>query len=275
MSKLYPSPFPPPWAEAWGDDVFGLWTECQIGDVVQRLRWISPGQFLMGSPEDELDRGSDEGPQHLVSLTDGYWLADTACMQAVWQAVMGDNPSDFKGDDLPVEQVSWDDVQSFLKKLQTQLPVGVDADLPTETEWEYACRAGAATPFSFGENIRTEQVNYDGNHPYGDAPKGECRAKTVPVKALPANDWGLYQMHGNVWEYCADAPRNYTADAVINPRGARGKDNEWIVVRGGGWFLNAHEARSARRDQGRRGDAHFDQGFRFVLRSTGQARAEG
>ena len=160
------------------------------------------GRFLMGSPQDERGWFDDEGPQHVVTITQGFWLSDTACTQAVWQAVMGENPSSFNaknkgGPAHRVEMVSWHMIQSFLQKLEGLLP-GCRATLPTEAEWEYACRAGTTTSFSFGQTISTKQ--------------------TVAVKALPANGWGLYQMHGNVWEWCADESRTYEKAAVTAPR---------------------------------------------------------
>ncbi len=174
---------------------------------------------MMGSPEDEEGRWADEGPQHLVTLDGGFWMADTACTQALWQEVMGDNPSRFDaenggGPEHPVEKVSWLMVQEFLQKLAARLP-DCEPALPTEQEWEYACRAGTTTQFYFGENIDTDHVNYDGNFPYRDAKEGEYRQKTVPVKALPANAWGLYQMHGNVWEWCFDLWRDNYDTAVV------------------------------------------------------------
>jgi formylglycine-generating enzyme len=270
----YPLPFPPPWAVAWGDDQYGLWAEAEFGSgedaVVQRLRWIAPGDFLMGSPSDELERFSDEGPQHLVFISQGFWLADTASTQALWFAVMGGNPSRFQdGRDLqrPVEQVSWLDVQEFLSKLG--LP-GAQASLPTEAEWEYACRAGTTSPFSFGANISSAQVNFNGNHSYGDGKKSEYRQCTVAVRALPSNPWGLYQMHGNLYEWCADTMREYTFDAQHNPGLAQVltplKNEGLRVLRGGGWFHYAQYARSAYRSGGVPGGRNFNFGFRFCLR---------
>ena len=242
--------------------------------ITQSFRYLPPGSFLMGSPESERERDSNENPQHQVTFTEGLWLADTACTQGLWEAVMGNNPSHFKGEtDLPVENVSWDDVQEFLAKFEAHLPAGIEAVLPTEAEWEYACRAGSTTPFSFGDNITTDQVNYDGDFPYADAAIGELRGKTVTVKALPANAWGLYQMHGNVWEWCADAPREYTATAMTNPSGATGGGS--YAVRGGSWFRLAGLARAARRLVGPRGGRILDLGFRFALRSKSPAMAGG
>ena len=243
----------------------------------QSFRYLPPAQFTMGSPASEVNRNDDEGPQHQVTLTQGLWLADTACTQGLWLAVMGGkNPSRFKGDaDLPVENVSWDDVQNFLDKLQAFLPPGIEAVLPTEAEWEYACRAGTPTPFSFGENINPSQVNYDGNYPYNSEATGEYRRKTITVKALPANAWGFFQMHGNVDEWCADEMRTYTADAVVDPSGATGPDVKSFAVRGGSWYFSARRARSAVRFQFVRGWRYFHLGFRFALRSKSQQPGAG
>ena len=162
----------------------------------------------MGSPESEPERYDYEGPQHQVTLSQGFWMFDTAVTQALWQAVMDNNPSKFKDPDKPVENVSWDDCQRFLVKLNVRVP-GLELTLPTEAQWEYACRAGTQTPFYFGDNITPEQVNYNGNYPYVGAETGLYRRETVTVKELPCNDWGLYQMHGNVREWCLDGMRNY------------------------------------------------------------------
>ena len=160
---------------------------------------------------------------------------------------MGSNHSNFKdvkGTLRPVEQVSFDDVTEFLVKLNQLVPHGT-LTLPTEAQWEYVCRAGTATPFSFGDTITTDDVNFDGNYPYGDSPKGEYRKKTVEVKSLPANRWGLYEMHGNVWEWCSDWYAEYSAEPQVDPPGpATGSDR---VIRGGGWSDSARYVRSAYR----------------------------
>jgi len=268
----FPNPFPPAFASAWGDDVFGLWAEIRIEisggeSVVQSLRWIEPGTFWMGSPDDETEREDYEGPRHEVTISRGFWLADTACTQALWQAVMDNNPSSFKDDpQQPVEQVNWHRVQNFLRELEKLLP-GCRADLPTEAEWEYACRAGTTTPFSFGPQITPEQVNYDGNYPYAGGEPGEYRQKTVAVKSLPANPWGLYEMHGNVWEWCKDGQRTYDEQAQVDPLGQLTGDDLPRSVRGGSWDFSAGWARSAFRGASRPRHADFDRGFRFCLRS--------
>jgi len=271
LNPRYPPAFPPLWASAWGDDRYGLWAEFELGGVIQRLRWIQPGEFLMGSPKDEPERDADEGPQHRVRLSVGFWLADTACTQALWLAVLGgENPSAFK-DDLtcPVEQVSAYDAEAFLAKLSATLGDGAQASLPTEAQWEYACRAGTTTPFSFGANITPEQVNYDGNYPYAGGVKGPDRERSVPVKGLPANPWGLYEMHGNVWEWCADDDRPYRAlalgQAELDPQGAL--DAAVRALRGGAWFRGAGRARCACRVLLARDDRYRNVGFRFSLRS--------
>ena len=281
-SSRFPSPFPPPFAHAWGDDEFGLWAEFRLEvpngeSVVQNFRWIEPGTFWMGSPEDEPERFKDEGPRHEVTINQGFWLADSACTQALWQAVMDNNPSSFKDDpQQPVENVSWHNVQAFLKRLQERLQSllpGCQVDLPSEAEWEYACRAGTTTPFSFGANINPQQVNYDGNYPYFGDEKGEFRKKTVPVKSLPANPWGLYEMHGNVYEWCKDGQRTYDEQAQIDPLGPMTGDDIPRCLRGGSWGDSAWWARSAYRGASQPGFAFSSVGFRFCLRSikSGQA----
>lgn len=277
--RVFPEPFPPACATAWGDDSYGLWCEVTVKGVVQRLRWIESGVFWMGSTDNERAsfgaQGEDwfrnwiknEAPRHRVVLTQGFWLADTACTQMLWTAVAGDRPSRFKGEpDLPVEQVSWDDVTTkFLPVLNQQL-AEVEVSLPTEAQWEYACRAGTKTAYHFGETITTDQVNFDSQ-------------RTVPVKALPANSWGLYQMHGNVWEWCADARRRYTEEIAIDPNG--GQDGSVRALRGGSWDFVARGARGAFRDVSprdfRTGYRRDLIGFRFALRSIEPHRpgAEG
>jgi formylglycine-generating enzyme required for sulfatase activity len=198
-----------------------------------------------------------------VTFVQGFWLFDTACTQALWQTVMGVNPSRYNNlkdsPRHPVEQVSWSDAQAFLIKIN-QYKLNLNLILPNEAQWEYACRAGTTTPFSFGATITPDQVNYDGNHPYGDGEEGLYRAATVPVASLPPNLWGLYEMHGNVWEWCADHwPEIYQGalndDAAASGGGAR-------VTRGGSWFRDAQNVRSASRNRNYPEVRNDDLGFR-------------
>jgi formylglycine-generating enzyme required for sulfatase activity len=249
-------------------DRYGLYADLGVANASQRFRWLEPGEFLMGSPYDELGRYLDE-TQHHVTLTQGFWLADTAVTQAFWQAVMGDNPSRFKDNpDNPVEQVSWQDAQAFIHKLNGLFP-HLQACLPSEAQWEYACRAGTTTAFSFGSNITTEQVNYNGEIPYANGEKEIYRGKTVPVKSLPPNPWGLYEMHGNVREWCADAWQEpMTAEPVIDPLSTEGDAVALRVVRGGSWSLNGGFVRSAFRLRGRPVNRNYGIGLRLALGPT-------
>ena len=272
---------PPRWADAWGTDEYGHWVTFSIADqrgnkVTQRMRWIEPGAFLMGSPKDEPERWDAEGPQHSVTIKQGFWLFDTACTQALWEAVMGENPSHFKGADRPVDNVSWNACQTFLEQLNERLP-GLDLSLPSEAQWEYACRAGTTTPFSFGPNITPVQVNYDGNGPYAGGKKGLYRQQTVPVASLPPNPWGLHEMHGNVWEWCQDHWHG-------NYRGAPTDGSAWVgtdagasrVVRGGSWLIVARLVRAAFRGHGRPGSRDGSFGFRCArVRVASPAGPEG
>jgi formylglycine-generating enzyme len=272
--------------EAWmhdaGEDSYGRWADIKVRNVVQRMRWIEPGEFWMGSteaerkriaahlPDDQKTFYDCEKPRHRVTLTHGFWLADTSCTQAMWQAITGENPSRFTGhNDLPVEQVSWDEVAtSFLPEL-SRLLAAVTADLPSEAEWEYACRAGTDTAYAFGDGVNTDQVNFDGNHPPPGGTKGRERGLTVPVKTLAANGWGLHQMHGNVWEWCNYSIRTYSGRAERDPLGQN--SGTYAVVRGGSFHFWADFCRSAARRWLLRKSAEGDLGFRFALRPTGLA----
>ena len=266
-----PDEFPPAWASAWGEDGDGRYAELPVGRTTQRFRWIVPGTFQMGSPATEKERREDE-TQHEVTLTKGYWLADTTVTQALWLEVMGSNPSRFTGEArLPVDSVSWDDAQTFIARLNERVP-GLMAGLPSEAQWEYACRAGTETPFSFGETITPEQVNYDGNYPYGKARKGLYRQRPVPVGSLPANRWGLYEMHGNVWEWCSDWYGAYGRGPQRDPEGP--PMGSYRVLRGGSWFFDAGDARSARRDANVPGYRLGDIGFRLAPGRMGAGPAE-
>ena len=193
--------------------------------------------FQMGSPDSEPDHESNE-TQHRRVIGKAFWLGETEVTQAQWQKVMWFNRSKFKGDELPVEQVSWNDCQQFVQKLNQR---GTGFRLPSEAEWEYACRAGSVGPFSFGANITTAQVNCNGRYPYNGAAEGQDREKTVPVRGLPANAFGLYEMHGNVLEWCEDTYDNYPGTGTEEPTRGEGLR----VSRGGCWVCDARSCRSA------------------------------
>jgi formylglycine-generating enzyme required for sulfatase activity len=247
IHTIFPDEFPEPWASDWGEDDHGIFMGFTYKGVRQDFRWIEPGTFMMGSPKNEPGReslGADES-QHEVTLTQGFWLADTTVTQALWEAVMGNNPSRFKGANRPVETVSWEEAQAFIRRMNEMKPE-LRLCLPTEAQWEYACRAGTTTTFSFGEQISPEIVNYDGNYPYHHGSKGEYREQTVEVASLPPNDWGLYEMHGNVWEWCRDRYGDYPAQPVVDPTGVEsGADR---VLRGGSWINYGRGCRSAYRN---------------------------
>jgi sulfatase modifying factor 1 len=269
--SLIPDPFPPSWVSDWGEDEYGLWIAFIYKGVRQAFRWIPPGRFMMGSPHTEAEREDNE-TQHEVSLTEGYWLGDTVVTQALWEVVTGENPSHFKGPGRPVERVSWHDAVRFMRRLNAEQD-DLGLRFPTEAEWEHGCRAGTQTPFSFGETITTDQVNYNGNYPYAGGKKGEYREETVEVKALPANSWGLYQMHGNVWEWCYDWYGDYPTGPVTDPRGP--KSGVVRVLRGGGWDYYGRGARSARRGHVTPDDRDFDFGFRLARGPKGDRPAGG
>jgi formylglycine-generating enzyme required for sulfatase activity len=261
----YPDNFPTSWASGWGEDEYGLWMTFNYKCVRHLFRWCEPGTFLMGSPKKEPEResfGNDE-TQHRVTLTRGFWIAEPPVTQALWEVFMGDNPSRLKGVELPVEQLSWDDAMRFINTLNGMKPE-LKLCLPTEVQWEYACRAGTITPFAFGDNITTDQVNYDGNRPYNNGKKGEYRKQTVDVKSLPPNAWGLYQMHGNVWEWCQDwYATQYPTQSVTDPQGAASGARR--VLRGGSWISNGRYCRSAFRFANVPANRYGNNGFRLVL----------
>ena len=254
------------WASNTGKDQYGHYADLQVNDVIQRFRLIQSGTFRMGSPESEAERegfGAKE-TRHQVTLSQGFWLADTTCTQALWKAVLGNNSAHFKdNENNPVEQVSWHDCEEFIQTLNG-MKSGLLGCLPTEAQWEYACRAGTNTPFSFGENITPELVNYDGNSPYADGKKGGYRKKTVSVKSLPANSWGLYEMHGNVWEWCQDV---YQEDLgrEIRTDPLNQKEEGQCVVRGGSWYDCGWFCRSADRNWRAPDERNSDVGFRLAL----------
>jgi formylglycine-generating enzyme required for sulfatase activity len=227
---------------------------------------IPAGSFMMGSPENEPGR-SDNEKQHRVTLTQDYYMQTTEVTQGQWKTIMGNNPSDFKncGDDCPVEKVSWNDVQTFLKKLN-RLDSGYSYRLPTEAEWEYAARAGTTTSYSFGNDSSLLSK-------YGNFCDSKCSTKlkddsqndrfkyTAPVKSYSPNPWGLYDMHGNVWEWCQDWYGKYPTGSVNNPTGPT--TGSYRVIRGGSWVNFARRCRSAYRGSYGPDGAYGHLGFRL------------
>ena len=229
-----------------------------IADLSMEMLWVKPGTFEMGSPSSEKDRDDDETP-HAVTLTQGFYLGKHEVTQAQWEKVMGSNPSHFKGGDRPVEKVSWTDVTSFCNKLTAsertagRLPAGMTYQLPTEAQWEYACRGGTKTPFSFGDELTSDQANIRGG------PR-----ETTNVGQYAANPWGFHDMHGNVWEWCADRYGIYPTVAATDPVGPA--DGSSRVARGGSWSRTALSARSANRFRFEPAVSIITLGFRLSLR---------
>lgn len=252
-NHLSPPKFPAPWAVDWGEDKYGLWMSFVLKNNLQTLRWIRPGTFLMGAAKKEKGQRLWLGreTQHEVTLTKGFWLADTAVTQKMWFSVMQTSPSGFAGDKNPVERISWRDAQIFIQRLNREIP-SFSARLPTEAEWEYACRAGTTSPFSFGPDISSEQVNYNGNFPYLSKEKGRYRKSTIAVQSFPCNDWGLYEMHGNVWEWCQDYWRPDVKGAPVTDPITDSQSPQkgvYRIARGGSWASDACFVRSACRDR--------------------------
>ncbi len=246
--------------KAWVSKL-GLPLEVQTKKVGIKLRLIPPGTFIMGSPSGENKRCSDE-KQHRVTLTKPFYMDKYEVTQGEWKRVMGGNPSNFRniGDNAPVEQVSWDDCQKFLSRLCAleKVPRGTYR-LLTEAQWEYACRAGTDTPFYCGNSLDASMANFDGDHPYMVAKRID--RKTRPVGSFKANAWGLYDMHGNVWEWCNDWYGSY-GSRVFDPAGASSGSDR--VYRGGCWNDYAGYCRSANRNRFRPLFRDFLLGFRLL-----------
>ena len=210
--------------------------ELTIKDVKYTFHWCPAGTFQMGSPLDEAGRRKNEG-QYTVILSRGFWMLETEVTQGMWTSVMEDNPSSFKGIKLPVESVSWNDCQVYIGKLNELkvAPTDFKFSLPTEAQWEYACRAGTVTVYHFGNILDKKQANYGGGV-----------GKTTKAGSYSANAWGLRDMHGNVWEWCLDRYGDYPGSAVTDPTGAA--EGLPRVIRGGSWNSHAEYCRSANRD---------------------------
>ncbi len=244
--------------------------------IIIEMVSIPGGKFIMGSPDTELHHDNRESPQHEVTVAP-FSIGKTPVTQAQWKAVaalpqiktsLKSDPSNCKGANRPVERVSWYDVIEFCARLSKR--TGRDYRLPSEAEWEYACRAGTTTPFHFGETITTDLANYDGNYTYGSEPKGKYRQKTTVVGSFNvANAFGLYDMHGNVWEWCADPwHENYNGAPSDGKVWENGGDDTKRLLRGGAWSFDPRRCRAARRS-GSAPDSRLSLvGFRVVACSV-------
>ncbi len=231
---------------------------------------IRGGKFLMGSPENELERDESESPQHNVTIQ-SFFMGKFPVTQAQWAAVaafdkvnidLNPDPSNFKGANRPIESVSWDDAVEFCVRLSKK--TGKSYRLPSEAEWEYACRAGTTTPFYFGNTITTDLANYDGNSTYGAAPKGKYRQETTEVGEFPANPFGLFDMCGNAWEWCQDEWHGNYNQAPNNGSAWFDGINEYRLLRGGSWIDNAGYCRSMARHGRAYAYSYLNVGFRLV-----------
>ena len=275
------------WASGMGRDCFGLWADFVYSDVRQRMRFCPPGQFQIGSPEDEAGRDDDEGTQTEITFSEGFWLFDTPVTQVLYDAVMGENPSRFISPTRPVEQVDWWQAWKFIDTLSAQV-AGLELRLPSEAEWEYACRAGTpeatyAGPMEIlGANnapILDSIAWYGGNSGIDfDLDEGRdssgwpekqhehSKAGTRPVKLKRANPWGLHDMIGNVWEWCEDewhdSHEGASFDGLPRPPSQHDDGGSGRVLRGGSWGHGARGCRAAFRYGYAPGDRYNDLGFR-------------
>ncbi len=231
------------WSETHGRcvsrDEHGVWTRMAVGPTRVKFRWIPPGRFVMGSAEGEEGGEGDETP-HEVELTRGFWLGETEVTQAQWRAVVGSNPSFFPGEDRPVERVTWDDVQGFLRRANEGV-TGMSFRLPTEAEWEFAARAGSTAP----SRERLEEARFCEVH--GPPGCSERHESTHPVGQQASNAWGLRDVLGNVREWTTGWYGPYPAGRAVDPTGP--VTGVMRVVRGGSWRQDAWHTRVASRDQ--------------------------
>ena len=237
--------------------------------VGMQMILILGGEFTMGAPETELDSRDSERPQHRVKVPT-FFMGKYPVTQGQWQAIMGNNPSRFKGEKRPVEQVSWNDARDFCNRLSER--TYRTYRLPSEAEWEYACRAGTTTPFNFGETISTDLANYRGTDnkdygwsgSYGKGELGIYREQTTEVGNFPSNNYGLCDMHGNVWEWCEDDWHNNYKDAPSDGSAWVDEKSSKKVVRSGSWIGIPLNCRSASRGSDVPENVNDGIGFRVV-----------
>jgi len=268
-------------------------TSLNIGIIdFSKFVLIYGGSFKIGSLESESKRNDDEGPAHSVRVN-SFYISKYLVTQKEYKDVMGKNPSNFPGDNNPVEMVCWYDTIEYCNRLSIKegfspaynlfgstnpddwdvqgpkwdsITINLDSKgyrLPTEAQWEYACRAGTTTPFYTGDKISSLQANFNGTSPYGNSAAGDYLKKTTPVGSYPANPWGLFDMHGNVWEWCWDWKENYTSDNKIDPTGP--VSGKYRAERGGSWSSGGNNIRSAIRSYDFPSIKGYNDGFRLVL----------
>ncbi len=224
--------------------------ELKLSKIGLELLRVEPGTFMMGSPPGEPYRRSWEN-QHKVTISEGFWLGKYEVTQKEWQALGMKNQSYFKGPRNPAENLSWFQAVEFCRKLTThakesgELPADHVFRLPTEAEWEYACRAGVDSATAFGDSMSSRQANFDGKYPCGKARKGPYQQRTMPVGFYAPNPWGLHDMHGNIWEWCHDFFTDLSKVGQVNPWGPR--SGRYRVAKGGGWLYHGWECRSTSR----------------------------
>jgi len=231
-------------------------------EVTLTLVLVPAGEFEMGSPMEELKRDDDEA-QHHIKLTKPFYMGKFEITQLQYRVIMNENNSKFGGDKLPIENVNWYEACRFLKKLSDK--TGAKFRLPTEAEWEYACRAGTTTAFNTGSTIDSDFANYNAKDAYADGIIGTYLDRTCEVGKYQPNAFGLYDMHGNVWEWCSDIYEKdyYKITPTIDPKGPQEGGSR--VIRGGGWDEKAHKCRSANRDSRWPKTDRANIGFRVVL----------
>jgi formylglycine-generating enzyme required for sulfatase activity len=231
-------------------------------EVKMELVYIPAGEFEMGSPMTELQRSSEEAPHH-IKITKPFYMGKFEVTQIQYRTIMHENNSKFGGDKFPVENVSWYEAGRFLKILSDK--TGLKFRLPTEAEWEYACRAGTTAAFNTGTTLDSDFANYDARDPYADGLIGKYLERTTEVGSYKPNAFGLYDMHGNVWEWCSDIYDEdyYKITVSIDPKGP--EDGKSRVIRGGAWCEKAYKCRSAYRNDRKPKANQSHIGFRIVL----------
>jgi uncharacterized protein (TIGR02996 family) len=249
-----------------------------VNSIGMRLALVPPGAFRMGSPPGEAGINEEEGPLHEVEIAQAFYLGVFPVTQDQYRQVTGKTPSWFcRGGGgeravrkqstgrFPVESVSWDEAVEFCRRLSEEREPGRVYRLPSEAEWEFACRAGTTTPFAFGATLSSTLANFDGNGPHGWDKKDPVLKRTTGVGAYPPNAWGLSDMHGNVWEWCADwlDPDYYKTSPRRGPMGP--PEGAYRVIRGGGWNDLARDCRAARREGCVPASRFSNLGFRVVL----------